>query len=120
MLLLIFAGCSSNNDQTEVSIHETKNPDAEEILTLDPHANIFQYEEVIYQTHIDWVDELSVTKAEQIGEINIQNETNTTYVNNMANKLRVGTKIFSVKERSDILIVETDGEVLKYLAIVEG
>jgi hypothetical protein len=38
----------------------------------------------------------------------------------MANKLPVGAKIFSAKERGDILIVEVEGEILKYLAIVEG
>ncbi len=38
----------------------------------------------------------------------------------MSNKLPVGTKIFSAKERGDILIVESEGEIKKYLAIVEG
>lgn len=116
-LLLIFSGCSLSN---EVTIHGTENPDAEEILTSNPHADIFQYNDTVYKTHIDWVDELSVTKDEQVGEITVQNESDTNFENGMANKLQVGTKIFSVKERDDILIVETDGELLKYLAIVEG
>jgi len=38
----------------------------------------------------------------------------------MSNKLPIGTKIFSAKERGDILIVEIEGKITKYLAIVEG
>ncbi len=38
----------------------------------------------------------------------------------MSNILPVGAKIFSIKERGDILIVESDGTIKKYLAIVEG
>jgi hypothetical protein len=38
----------------------------------------------------------------------------------MSNKLPVGTKIFTAKERGDILIVESEGEIKKYLANVEG
>jgi hypothetical protein len=38
----------------------------------------------------------------------------------MSNKLPVGAKIFSTKERGDILIVEFEEKKLKYLAIVEG
>lgn len=108
------------NVQDEVVVHETKNPDAKEILTLEPNADIFQYDDVIYITHIDWVDELEITKDEQVGEIKAKNETDTNFENDMANKLQVGTKIFSVKERNDILIVKYNEETLRYLALVEG
>jgi len=45
---------------------------------------------------------------------------NTDFKDEMSNKLPVGTKIFSTKGRGDILIVETEGEIKRYLAIVEG
>ncbi|MGP4082554.1 hypothetical protein ACTWQL_21940 [Pseudalkalibacillus sp. R45] len=48
------------------------------------------------------------------------NKANTDFKDGMSNKLPVGTKIFSAKGRGDILLVETNGKVLKYLAIVEG
>lgn len=38
----------------------------------------------------------------------------------MSNKLPVGAKIYSVKDRGDILLVENNGQILKYIAIVEG
>src|SRR5690625_4875529 len=97
-VLLTATGCS-NQSQT---ITETSNPDAEEILTLDPGADIFQFEGIIYQTGIDWVEELTLTKGEQVGEIKVKNDTDTNFENEMANKLPVGAKIFSVKEKDEI------------------
>lgn len=117
LALLMITGCSNGEETTKVFIDSI---DAEEVLSLDPDADIFQYDGVIYQTNIDWVEELSLTKKVQIGEIKTQNDTNTEFKDDMANKLPVGAKIFSVKERGDILIVELEGESLKYLAIVEG
>jgi hypothetical protein len=45
---------------------------------------------------------------------------NTDFSDEVSNKLPVGSKIFSAKERVDILTVETEREVKKYLAVVEG
>jgi len=63
---------------------------------------------------------LSLTIDVQIGEIKTKNDANTDFKDEMSNKLPVGAKIFSIKERGDILIVESEGEILKYLAVVEG
>ncbi|MGD6854018.1 hypothetical protein ACQCVO_02990 [Bacillus infantis] len=111
------AGCTAGGESTAVSIDSI---DAEEVLRLDPDADIFQYDAVIYQTNIDWVDELSLTKDAQIGEIQSRNENDTDFEDAMSNKLPVGARIFSAREREDILLVESKGKVLKYLAIVEG
>ncbi|MCM3693153.1 hypothetical protein [Neobacillus niacini] len=117
LTLLTITGCSNSGETTKVTIDRI---DAEEVLRLDPDADIFQYEGVIYKTNIDWVEELALTKDVQIGEIKTQNDQDTDFKDGMANKLLVGAKIFSAKERGDILIVELEGETLKYLAIVEG
>ncbi|WP_226669663.1 hypothetical protein [Metabacillus litoralis] len=117
LALIITNGCSNEGEATTVTIDSI---DAEEVLTLDSDANIFQYEGVIYKTNIDWVEELSLTKDVQIGEIKTKNEANTDFKDEMSNRLPVGAKIFSTKERGDILIVESEGEIKKYLAIVEG
>jgi hypothetical protein len=117
LMLFTITGCSNGGETTKVSIDHIN---AEEVLRLDPDADIFQYDGVIYKTNIDWVEELSLTKDVEIGEIKTKNVTNTDFKDEMANKLPVGAKIFSAKERGDILIVEVEGEILKYLAIVEG
>ncbi|WP_066058286.1 hypothetical protein [Robertmurraya korlensis] len=118
LALFTITGCSNVGETTtKVSIDSI---DAKEVLSLDPNADIFQYDGVIYKTNIDWVEDLSLTKDVQIGEIKAQNDVNTEFNDEMANKLPVGSKIFSAKERTDILIIESEGEDYKYLAIVEG
>lgn len=117
---LMLFGCSFFSKQGEEVVYETGNPNVDEVLKLEPNANIFQYNDVVYQTNIDWVDELFLTKNELVGEIKKVSETEEAFENYTANKLPVGAKIYSTKERNDILIVEYDEIVLKYLAIVEG
>ncbi|MGX6444345.1 hypothetical protein ACWM35_14145 [Neobacillus sp. K501] len=115
--LITITGCAMDSETTKVTIDSIN---AEEVLSLDPDADIFQFEGVIYKTNINWVEELSLTKDVQIGEIKTKNDINTEFKDEMANKLPVGTKIYTAKERGDILIVEFEGEILHYLAIVEG
>ncbi len=47
LTLVTAVGCSHAPNTDKLGVHETKNPDAEEVLTLDPEADIFQYEGVI-------------------------------------------------------------------------
>jgi hypothetical protein len=116
ILALVSINGYSNGGETVIK----DSIDAEEVLTLDSNANIFQYEGVIYKTNIDWVEDLTLTKDVQIGKIKTKNDTNKDFKNETSNILPVGTKIFSAKERGDILIVEFEGKALKYLAIIEG
>ena len=121
-VFLTVVGCSNSSNTGKIEVHTTENPDAKEILTLDPEADIFQFDGVIYQTGIDWVDELTLTKGEQVGEIKkTRNDTDTNFENEMSNKLPVGAKIFStIEKEGPILLVESEGEILKYLALLEG
>ena len=121
LILLTAFGCSNSANTDKTEVHETANPDAEEILTLDPEADIFQFDGVIYKTGIDWVEELTLTKNEQVGEIKKRNDTDTIFEDEMSNKLPIEAKIFSTKEKEGpILLVESEGRVLKYYALVEG
>ena len=115
--LFTIAGCSNKGETITVSSNSI---DAEEVLTLDPEADIFQFDGVIYKANIDWVEELSLTKDIQIGKIKTRNGIARDFNDEMSNKLPVGAKIFSAKEREDILLIEVCEETLKYLAMVEG
>ncbi|MFD1929015.1 hypothetical protein ACFSFY_13310 [Sporosarcina siberiensis] len=123
-ILLMAVGCSNLSNSSKIETHKTENPDATEILTLDTNADIFQFEGVIYQTGIDWVEELTLTKGEQVGEIKTRNDTDTKFEDEMSNKLPVGAKIFSAKEEGEvggpILLVESEGKLIKYYGLVEG
>lgn len=121
LVLLTAVGCSNSYNTGEIEVHQTENPDAEEILSLDPEADLFQFDGVMYQTGIEWVEELTLTKGEQVGEIKTRNDTDTDFEDDMSNKLPVGAKIFStIEKEGPILLVESEGEILKYYAIVEG
>lgn len=116
-MVLVSVGCS-NNEQTTIS---SSNPTAQEVLEQDSDADILMYNGIVYNTNVDWVDELTLTKGEEVGEINEQaDEGNYDYSNGMANKLSVGSIIFEAKEREDVLIVEDKGEEHYYYALVEG
>ena len=77
----------------------------EQVLELDPDADIFELKDRVYKVNKDWVEKEQLTKEKQVGEI----------LDGMATKLPIGAKIFSVKERNDILIVEYDDIELRYL-----
>lgn len=42
-VLLTTVGCSNSSDKGKVEVHETENPNAEEVLKLDSKADIFQF-----------------------------------------------------------------------------
>ncbi|MFJ7839148.1 hypothetical protein ACIQXG_06695 [Lysinibacillus sphaericus] len=123
-VLLTAVGCSNSADKGKVEVYTTENSSAGEILKLDPEADIFQFNGVIYKTGIDWVEELTLTKDEHVGEIKTKNDTDTNFEDEMSNKLPVGAKIFSVKEKEEIggpiLLVESEGKLYKYYGLVEG
>lgn len=124
ILLICAVGCSSPLDSASVESVVAENPTAEDVLASNPNADIFQFDGVIYQTGIDWVEELTLTKDEKVGEIIHKNETDTNFEDEMSNKLPVGAKIYSVEEREEIggpiLLVEFRGNLLSYYGLVEG
>jgi len=118
-LLVLITGCMNTNED-KIAVDVIGNPDAKEILSSDPDADIFMFRDLIYETNIEWVDELVLTPNEEIGEIKKQTSIAEDFLNGTSNYLPVGTKIYSSKEREDILLVETNGVMLKYYALVEG
>ena len=123
-ILLTAVGCSNSSITRTAETDTTENPDAKEILTLEPEADIFQFDGVIYKTGIDWIEELTLTKGEQVGEIKTRNDTDTNFENDMSNKLPIGSKIYSATEAGEvggpILLVESEGKLYKYYGLVEG
>lgn len=126
IIFILITSCSSPRDAEDDSKvtyerqSSTSNPDAEEVLKLNKDADIFMFNGLIYTTNIDWIEELELTKDKQIGEITKRNTSNSNFENGMANKLPAGAKIFSVKERGNILIAQYEDREVKYLALVEG
>ena len=122
----MIVGCT-NNGELETNKHgeletnkeetiTTHNPTVEEILSQDPDADILYLDEIVYATNIDWVDELALTKGEEIGEIEKNTTSSKEFINKTANVLPVGTKIYRAKERNGMLIADDK----YYYALVEG
>ncbi|MFD1775998.1 hypothetical protein [Paenibacillus rhizophilus] len=116
LFLLVLAGCNLNQGPNNT----TRNPTAEEVLRMDRNANIFMYKNTIYNAGIDWVNKLELSKDKEITEIIELREDGKEFKDGTANKLVVGTKIFSVKERNDILIAETKDGDIRFYKLVEG
>lgn len=105
-------GCQS------VQHSESKPPSAEEILALDEQADLFQWEETVYEANVDWIHQLTVTKDLQLGVI--QKTADEHFDHGTATHLKKGTAIYSVKERKDLLIAELNGQIIIYAAHAEG
>ncbi|NOU91972.1 hypothetical protein GC093_01810 [Paenibacillus sp. LMG 31456] len=123
LLFMCFMTTGCTKDEILITSEQTKtigNPTAEEVLTMDPNANVFLYKDTIYIAGIPWVNELKLTKDIQVTEITHQSNNGKAFINGTANKLAIGTKIFRVKERNDILIAETDRGDIRFYQLVEG
>ena len=117
--LSFLSGCSEKNSKPAETKEVTiKTIDAKEVLNLDKNADIFQWNGKIYKSGIDWVDKLKLTKKEWVG--GISGNSQKSFKDRIANKLSVGAKIYSAKERNDVLIVEFDGKMKYYLVQAEG
>ena len=129
----VLISCSNSNTSSEQEsieevevdesewVEETTQITAEERLTLDSEADILMFNGLIYETGIDWVDNLNLNTGEKVGEIEeTADEGNYNFQNGMASKLPVGAIIYSAEEREDVLIIDNDGEISYYYELVEG
>lgn len=107
---------------SQVSITEVTigNPTAKEILENDSQADIFQWDDIIYETNIDWVNELVLTEGDLVGFIKYNTSNPTDFKNATANILPIGTELYKVNERNDIFIAKYNGEWKYYYQLVEG
>lgn len=115
MFVWVLSGCGLNSGS-----NTTGNPTANDVLNANPAANIFMYQDIIYSAGIDWVDELTLTKDKEITEVIEQLKDGKEFKNGTANKLKAGTKIFSTKERNDIIIAETEDGEVRFYSLIEG
>jgi hypothetical protein len=117
IMLYFLAGCS---EQTETVSITAGNPTAAEVLELDSAADMFQLDGVIYQTNVEWVDQLSLSKGEKVGEIQQTVTVPENFRDGDATRLAKGTVIFQAVEQQEVLIVDVNGEEQYYLALLEG
>ena len=121
-IFLIVAGIFlfSRENKQQTTVHISHAPTAEEVLKENANTDLFMLEDSVYETNIEWVDQLSLTKKDIVGEIESNYSNEAAFKNKMATKLPIGTKIYSTNEREDVLIVQYKGEERKYYRLTEG
>lgn len=121
-IFLIVAGIFlfSRENKQQTTVHISHAPTAEEVLKENANTDLFMLEDSVYETNIEWVDQLSLTKKDIVGEIESNYSNEAAFKNKMATKLPIGTKIYSTNERDDVLIVQYKGEERKYYRLTEG
>ncbi|WP_018934079.1 hypothetical protein [Gracilibacillus lacisalsi] len=104
------------------------NPNARNILSENPDADIIQWDGVVYQnvTDREWLP-TGYQTGEVIGEIVKQTDRQWFYQDRFATKLEKGTILYANKssdyqssEFLSTILVEKDGQLLVYQALVEG
>jgi len=110
-------GACSNEDEMQST---SEKPTASEVLKEDSTADIFQLNDTIYKSNVEWAEKIKVTKNEKVGEIKRMNSDKDDFDNGTATKLSKGTVIYSTKERKEILLVSFKGKFKKYVALGEG
>lgn len=118
LCLFFLTSCAPSNEP--VSMSSSKPPDAEEVLDQEPDADIFQWQGSVYQADVEWVQELELTKNELLGEILYNAQIPENFQDGTATKLPIGSMIYSTNEGGLYVLVEVDGELLKYLLLAEG
>lgn len=100
----------------------TANNDNPDVLYRQDHSiDLLVYNDTAYvnATDIDWVTELELKSNKKLGEIERTSVTRK-FRNYDATILEVGTEIFSVIGRNDIVLVSIDKVMVPYFAFVEG
>lgn len=118
-ILMLLSACS-NEFTTPTTTHSTSNPDAEEVFRLYENPDVIQWEGLVYVAGVEWVEELELTPEDEIGRTTKQTNEADEFTDGAANLLPLGTPLYSAQERGGVLLVESNGEWVAYLALVEG
>ncbi|MDF2944610.1 MAG: hypothetical protein K0S01_3468 [Herbinix sp.] len=102
--------------------NNTANNDNPEVLyKRDNSIDLLVYNDTAYvnATDIYWVSELELKSDIKLGEIKRTNVTKK-FKDFDATVLEVGTEVYSVLGRGDFVLVNIDGTLVSYYALVEG
>ena len=114
ILLIFLSGCSQS----------LGNPTARDIIKENGDADIFQWNDgLVYSNASNTVSvqELGLTKGEELGEITRQTSNKWLFSDGAATQLPVGTKVYKANDDDTyMLIIDLDDEEIVYRALIEG
>lgn len=80
---------------------------------------VYQNASFVCAKNVNWIKEITTTPGELLGEI-LRTNVDKNFRDFDATKLSVGTKIYSVKEREDIIVAYINGKYIPYFKYLEG
>ena len=114
IFLFFLAGCSQS----------VGNPKASDIIKKNEDADIFQWNDgLVYlnASNIERVQELELTKGEELGEITRQTTNKWLFKDGATTQFPVGTKIYKANDDDTYnLIIELEEEEIVYEVLLEG
>ena len=122
ILLLTSTGCMGLISINKDNNNSIEKRTAEEILTENPEADIFQYNGLIYSnSNNEDIDEnVNLEKGKQVSETTKKSTNHVEFLNGTATNLAVGTKIYQVPgEGLAVLTVIKNGKRIIYLAEIK-
>lgn len=93
----------------------------EEVLKTDTNADFFIMENTVYKNaeDVQWVKDISVKDINLLGRIN-KTKVKRNFKNWNATVLGVGTEIYKLEDRQDIVLAKKDDKYIPYIKYVEG
>lgn len=118
-LIIGTVGCTKEVEV--VTVNTSDNDDPENIYRQRPDIDMFVYNGTAYVNaeDVDWVMKLELTPDVLLCQIEAQ-YVDGDFKNYDSTKLEVGTEVYLVEERRDILVVKLGETYYRYLAWVEG
>lgn len=97
------------------------NATPEVLLKTNTNADFFIMDNTVYKNaiDIDWVKGISVKEGSALGRIN-KTKVKRNFKNWNATVLGVGTEIYKVEDRQDIVLAKKDDKYIPYIKYVEG
>ena len=119
LLMLVSVACLKQVEEVSVDTSDNDNP--EYIYRQRPDIDMFVYNGTAYvnAADVDWVMELKLTPDVLLFEIEAK-YVDGNFKNYDATKLEVGTEVYLVEERRDILVAKLGDTYYRYLAWIEG
>ena len=93
----------------------------EEVLKENANGDFLIIDNTVYKNveDVQWVRDISVKEGSVLGRIN-KTKVKRNFKNWNATVLGVGTEIYKVEDRQDIVLAKKDDKYIPYIKYVEG
>lgn len=102
------------------SYSKQANSEARDFLRLFPEANILMWEEKIYITDVEWLENIDLEQGEKIGKVIKQTKRARNFKNGTSTHLPVGTEIYRAEGRDSFIIVIEGETKKKYVNLLDS